>query len=301
MDLQQLRCAVAVADEKHFTAAAKRLGLAQSAVSARIRKLEGELGAVIFERTSRHVNVTSIGQIFLARARAIVDEFDRMIVDVRALSSTVEGRLTVGVITSADLLGLPAALAEFRRRHPEVAILVKSQLTSVTVAEVLEGTLDVGFVGLTRDTLPKALISRRLWSERLVALLPPGHRWEGRPAVHLGELLTQPIIDFPPGTGSRAQSDRAFAEAGFVRTVPTEAAGAELIADLVRGGVGVGIIASGYAARQRDLHAVPIANTPERAVYLITHSENRSTPLRVFMSMLHQHLLQAGAGSAHPS
>jgi DNA-binding transcriptional LysR family regulator len=298
MDLQQLRCAVAVADERHFTAGARRLGLAQSAVSARIRKLESELGCVIFERTSRHVNVTPIGQIFLVRARAIIDEFDRMVIDVRALGSTVEGRLAIGVITSADLLGLPAALAEFRRRHPEVAILVKSQLTSATVAEVIEGTLDVGFVGLTRNILPKALVSRRLWSEGLVALLPPGHRWEGRSVVQLGELAGESMVDFPPGTGSRVQSDRAFAEAGFVRATPTEASGAELVADLVRGGVGIGILASGYAARQRDLHSVAIANTPERAVYLIIRADNQSVPLQVFLSVLHEHLLRAEAVTA---
>jgi DNA-binding transcriptional LysR family regulator len=301
VDLQQLRCAVAVADEEHFTLGARRLGMAQSAVSARIRKLESELGVVLFERTSRHVKVTSLGQIFLARARAIVDEFDRMVVDVRALSSAVEGRLTIGVITSGDLLGLPAALAELRRRHPGVAVLVKPQLTSTTVSEVLEGTLDVGFVGLTRDTLPKNLVSRRLWSEKLVALVPAGHPWEGRPVVGLGELMTESVIDFPRGTGSRAQSDRAFAEAGFVRSVPTEAAGAELIADLVRGGVGVGILAAGYAARQRDLHAVRIANAPERAVHVITHAENGSTALRVFMSLLHEHLARTEAGRTAPS
>src|SRR5262245_25264175 len=101
MDIRQLRCVVAVAEELHFGRAAKRLHLSQAPLSAQIQRIERELGHVLFERTTRSVRLTAVGAELYRRAVAILDQVDRATADLELVAAGRAGRLRIGFVSSA--------------------------------------------------------------------------------------------------------------------------------------------------------------------------------------------------------
>ncbi|NUT40503.1 MAG: LysR family transcriptional regulator, partial [Thermoactinospora sp.] len=107
MELQQLRYVLAVAETSNFTRAAERCLVVQSALSHQIAALERELGARLFERTSRRVRLTPAGEAFLPEARACLEAADRARAEVAAAGGEIRGRLAVGAIPSVTAVDLP--------------------------------------------------------------------------------------------------------------------------------------------------------------------------------------------------
>ncbi|MBX6169579.1 MAG: LysR family transcriptional regulator, partial [Thermobispora bispora] len=226
MELQQLRYVVAVAETRNFTRAAERCRVVQSALSHQIAALERELGARLFERTSRRVRLTPAGEAFLTAARECLEAADRARAEVAAAAGEIRGRLAVGTIPTVAAVDLPVALREYRRRYPLVRITLVAAGSDELIARVRQGGADVAFLGLPPRTEPKGVQSRRLGRGELVAVVAPGyHRTEHE--VGLRDLMDEPFIDFRAGSAGRAQSDEAFAAAGVRREVPFEVSSAD--------------------------------------------------------------------------
>src|SRR4051794_28747004 len=120
LELRHLRAVVAVAEERHFTRAALRLGIAQPALSQQIRRIEDLLGVALFVRTSRRVTVTEAGQAVVEEARRTLEHAART-VEAAALAARGEvGRLAVGFLGSAMIEILPGAIRAFRAAYPRV-------------------------------------------------------------------------------------------------------------------------------------------------------------------------------------
>src|SRR6478609_4922414 len=122
MELQQMRYVIAVAEMNNFTRAAQRCLVVQSALSHQIARLEKELGARLFERTSRRVRLTAAGAAFLPAARQCLEAAERAAAEVAAAVGEVRGRLTVGLIPTVAAVDLPAVLRDFHGRHPKARI-----------------------------------------------------------------------------------------------------------------------------------------------------------------------------------
>ncbi|MFG1694592.1 LysR family transcriptional regulator [Nonomuraea sp. NPDC049309] len=270
MELQQLRYVVAVAETMNFTRAAERCRVVQSALSHQIAALERELGARLFERTSRRVRLTAAGEAFLPAARACLEAADRARAEVAAAGGEIRGRLAVGAIPTVTALDLPVALREFRRRHPRVHITLTSAGSDPLIARVRQGAVDVAFLGLPSRAEPKGVSSRRLGGGDLVAVVAPDHPRTER-ETDLRSLADEPFIDFRAGAAGRAQSDEAFAAAGVRREVPFEVSSADLMVDLVRQGLGVGMLPAAYASRFPDLRVIRLRDAPTRVEHLIWH------------------------------
>lgn len=125
MELQQLRYVVAVAETNNFTRAAERCLVVQSALSHQIARLERELGARLFDRTSRRVRLTPAGTAFLPAARQCLDAAERAAAEAAAAVGLVRGRLAVGLIPTVAAVDIPAALRDFRREYPDVRISLR--------------------------------------------------------------------------------------------------------------------------------------------------------------------------------
>ncbi|MDW5594501.1 LysR family transcriptional regulator, partial [Conexibacter stalactiti] len=152
MELRQLACFVAVAEELSFTRAARRLHLVQSGVSASVRALERELDAALFERTTQRVALTGAGAALLPEARAALAAAQRASDAVARARGTVAGTLTIGTIQSASPLDLPAVLARFHAEHPGVTVRLRhgGAGSALLLEELQAGQLDVAFVSLER-------------------------------------------------------------------------------------------------------------------------------------------------------
>src|SRR5919201_1752909 len=146
MELQQMRYAVAVAETNSFTRAAQRCLVVQSALSHQIARLERELGARLFDRTSRRVRLTPAGEAFLPAARQCLDAAERAAAEVAAAVGEIRGRLAVGLIPTVAAVDIPGALRDFRQRYPEVRIGLWVGASEDLVEQVKQGALDVAFL-----------------------------------------------------------------------------------------------------------------------------------------------------------
>ena len=294
MELRQLRYVLAVAETAHFTRAARRCHVVQSALSHQIAALERELGTRLFDRTSRSVRLTAAGEAFVPLARQAVEAAERAEAAVRA--GRLRGRLAVGAVPTLTALDLPAQLAGYRDRHPEVAVSVRAGASRDLVAEVRTGGLDVGFLGVPVDERPAGVRYRTLVVDEHVALVGPGHRWAGRERVDLAELAGEPFVDFRAGTAARAQSDRAFAAAGLTREVAFETDATEFLAGFVRHGLAVGLLPGGFARRLPGLCPLPVTGGPRRAQRMIWRRAHASPATVAFL----EHLRADGIGEPRP-
>lgn len=270
MELQQLRYVLAVAETNSFTRAAERCLVVQSALSHQVARLERELGARLFERTSRRVRLTAAGAAFLPAARQCLDAAERAAAEVAAAVGEVRGRLTVGVIPTVAAVDIPAVLQDFRRRYPRVRVGLRVGASTELTELVRQGTLEVAFLGLPETTQPQGVRVHELARGRLVAIVAPDHRLAGEPEADLRALASETFVDFPAGSSGRLQSDQAFAAAGLVRDVAFEVPAADLMVRLVRQGLGIAMLPSAYLPYiADDVVTVCVTDAPSRVEYLV--------------------------------
>jgi DNA-binding transcriptional LysR family regulator len=176
MDLQRLRYFVAVAEERHITRAAARLGMAQPPLSQQIRILEAELGTRLFDRLPKGVALTPAGEALQEDARALLDAADRASRRARRIAAGEEGELVGGLTTSAALHPLvPRLLRAFHDAHPAISF----DLHESNAAELTEAVLaDRLAFGIMRAPVawPPALAFIDLGSERLLVALSANHQ-----------------------------------------------------------------------------------------------------------------------------
>ncbi len=270
-----MRYVLAVAETASFTRAAERCHVVQSALSHQVARLEKELGARLFERTSRRVRLTAAGEAFLPAARQALDAAERARAEVAAATGEVRGRLTVGAIPTVTAVDLPAVLRDYRRRYPQVRISLRAGSSEQLVERVREGQLDAAFIGVQPGFRTQGVHDRELAHGQHVAVVAPDHPLAAHRQVDLRLLADQAFVDFAEGSAARAQSDRAFAAAGLRREVAFEVSGVELMSRMVRQGLGVALLPASFATELHGLRSVPITDGPVRVERLVW---SRATP-----------------------
>lgn len=267
MNLRQIDYAVAVAETGSFTRAAERCHTVQSALSHQISRLEEQLGARLFERTSRRVALTPAGRTFLTYARQVQEAARRLGDEMAAATGEIRGTLTLGTISTLTVVNLPALLAEFHRRHPQVDIRLHTGMSDRLLEELRQQETDAAFIGVWPGE-PVASVDARLLSEEpLVALLHPDHALAARKRLSLAELARQTLVDYQAGTGPRQQTDAAFQAAAIERRVTVEVNHVEWLEALVRQNVGIALVPLATAAHYPGLVTIPVQAAPRRRVY----------------------------------
>src|SRR3954471_17113273 len=148
MDLRQLEYFVAVAEERNFTRAAERVRISQSGVSAQIRQLERELGAELFDRSTRTATLTVAGKAALDHPRAALASANAVGQAVGEVTGLIRGRLTVGMVIGCTVTPLFDALASFHRAHPGVEVSLLEDNSDRLVQAVRDGSTDLALVGV---------------------------------------------------------------------------------------------------------------------------------------------------------
>ncbi|MFD9857940.1 LysR family transcriptional regulator [Streptomyces alboflavus] len=286
MELQQMRYVVAVAETNSFTRAAERCLVVQSALSHQIARLEKELGARLFERTSRRVRLTPAGAAFLPAARQCLDAAERAAAEVAAAVGEVRGRLAVGLIPTVAAVDVPGALRDFRRQYPQVRISLRVGASDDLIEQVREGALDVAFLGLPTTARPQGVAAHELARDRLVAVVAPDHPLAGQASVGLRRLATEVFVDLPAGTAGRLQSDQAFSAAGLSRDVAFEVTAADYMTRLVAPGLGIAMLPSAYAPQLTGVTTVEVADAPARVEYVIWSRHSRTPAAAAFLAVL---------------
>ena len=246
MELRQLVYFEAVARLGGFTRAAEQLHVAQPAISAQVRRLERELGAALFERTTRRVRLTEAGTLLLARARTVLTELDGARDDLGKLAAVLGGHLVLGVTPMLGPVDLTGLLAGFHRRYPGVTLAVRSGLVVELLAELDVGTVDA-LVAPIHDDLPARYLARPMGEERLILATPPERLPPGSRTVSLSDVRDEPFVCLPARSGLRAILTAAAAGHGFSPNIQFEAADPVGIRRFVAAGLGVALLAESAA------------------------------------------------------
>ena len=286
MELQQLRYVIAVAETNSFTRAAERCLVVQSALSHQIARLERELGARLFERTSRRVSLTPAGAAFLPAARQCLDAAERAAAEVAAAVGEVRGRLAVGLIPTVTAVDIPTALRDFHERYPQVQISLRVGASDDLTEKVRSGCLDVAFLGLPVSATPQGVAVHELARDQLVAVSAPDHPLASEETVSLRRLAAEPFVDLPAGTAGRLQSDEAFEAAGLVRDVAYEVTTADYTARLVAPGLAIALLPAAWAPTLSGVTVIPVVDAPQRVECVIWGRQTRTPAATAFLEIL---------------
>ncbi|WP_248745343.1 MULTISPECIES: LysR family transcriptional regulator [unclassified Pseudomonas] len=291
MELRHLRYFIAVAEELHFGRAAEVLGISQPPLSQQIQALEQELGARLFDRTNRRVELSEAGRLFLQEARLVLAQVDKAADVARRAQLGELGELKIGFTSSAPFNStIPQAIFAFRQAFPAVHLNLR-EMSSKTVAD---GLMDESIeVGLMRPlSLPDALSVVELMHEPLVAVLSAKHPLAGgsEDGMYLSELALEPFVFFPRsyGSGLYAQLLTLARQAGFSPHFAQEAGEAMTIIGLVAAGLGVSVLPASYQRIRIDGVVYRPLLDPDAvsAVWLVQRKDQKSPMAKAFIELL---------------
>jgi len=291
MELRHLRYFIAVAEELHFGRAAELLGISQPPLSQQIQALEQELGARLFERTNRRVELSEAGRLFLEEARLVLAQVDKAADVARRAQLGELGELKIGFTSSAPFNStIPQAIFAFRQAFPAVHLHLR-EMSSKSVAD---GLMDESIeVGLMRPlALPEALNVVELMREPLVAVLSAKHPLAAgsEAGMHLSELALEPFVFFPRsyGSGLYAQLLTLARQAGFSPHFAQEAGEAMTIIGLVAAGLGVSVLPASYQRiRIEGVVYRPLLDPDAvSAVWLVQRKDQKSPMAKAFIELL---------------
>jgi DNA-binding transcriptional LysR family regulator len=252
VELRHLRYFLAVADAMSFTAAAKRLRLAQPALSQQVRALEHELGVVLIERGARTRGLTEAGSRFAIHARRILLEAEGAADEMAAFAGARRGRVRFGSalqsLTEGRLAGL---LANFHRIHPGLRVAFREAHTRPLLELLGHGLLDLALVHVgANDAFPALRIDlggapveiERLYAEPLVLAVGPRHRLAARTSVRWKDLADEEFVSFGAGSTVRELVGKAARQAGVQMRAPISATNLGTVRALVSAGLGVAVL-----------------------------------------------------------
>ncbi len=269
MELLQLRYFVAIAETRSFTEAAKRQHVSQPALSYQIKRLENEIHARLFERTSRRVSLTSDGQAFLALAQGVLTRADEALQMMEERLGVETGEVTFGTLPSVGAHVVPHILQTFRRNFPGVRVTLHEGATTELERSVLDGELDFAIV-----QIPKALDALEvtpLLSEELLLTVPVDHPLAQRPVVSLTELADEDFIGLEGSFLLTQQIVDACRRAGFEPRISYETGALESVRSFIRHELGIGILPrlATEDYEREGLKAIPLEEALTRDLNLI--------------------------------
>jgi DNA-binding transcriptional LysR family regulator len=256
VELKQLEQFIVLAEERHFSRAAARCHVAQSALSVSIRGLERDLGKPLFVRTTRRVDLTEAGRALLPEAHSVLAAARAARAAVRETDGVVGGTLAVGAVWGA----IGCIIARYHARHPEVDIEVKQAISSILIEDVRTERLDLAFV-VVPLRVPRGVHVLALEELPLVVACPESHPFAQQQSVQLCDLEGEAFIDPPSNTPGRVAFDKYFADAGVGRRTSFEVTDLASTLDLVSNGLGLALVPEPFSDLKPGVCCVPLAGS----------------------------------------
>ena len=214
MKLSHLRDVIAVAEHGSLRAAARRLDVAQPAITRSIREVEQELGATLFERHARGVRLTEIGAAFVRRAGAVHSELRRAREEVEQLKGRNVGEISVSLSTASSLSLMPAAVKAFRKRCPDAILKISESFFRPIESDILAGAVDFYVGPIDMAAISQQFLVEKLFDNRRLVLARKDHPLAG--ARKLSDLVeaewVRPVLS---GNNADVDVDLLFQEQGY--------------------------------------------------------------------------------------
>lgn len=297
MDLRQMRYFLALAEERNFTRAAERLHMAQPPLTRQIRALEEELGAVLFLRTTKGVELTEAGLALLDEVPNLLSLAQRAKERTVAASQGLSGRLDVGIFGSGVLDVIPRILARFHAQRPEVKIMLHNLTKTEQIEALRERRISVGFNRLIPPE--DDLVVETILRESMMVALPEAHRLVKKKEIAIADLSDQPLILYPrlPIAGLAQQVMQAFNREKAVLRVEQEVEDVLTAVALVAGGFGVCVTTASTASlRLPGVVYRPLVSKHLREIELscLYRQSDESSVLAAFVAVVREFAVQAG-------
>jgi LysR family hydrogen peroxide-inducible transcriptional activator len=250
MEIHQLRYFVASAEAGSMTLAARRCRVAQPSLSQQVRKLEDDLGVVLFDRVGRGVVLTDAGRALLPRARRVLAEVAETRESLRTEVEGGAGRLVIGAIPTVAPYLLPPVLAALRQDFPRCELIVREDLTARLVEAVVEHEVDVA---ITSTPIDHPLVEVEVvGSEALLVVTPAAHPLAAVGRLTLEDLRSQPTVSLHEMHCLGAQISGFCARAGIRPDITCRTTQLATVLEFVRLGLGVSLVPAMAAACDRD-------------------------------------------------
>ena len=273
MQIGQLRAFLAVAEQRHFTRAARELGMAQPSVSAHVRRLESELGNELFDRRRGDLRLTVAGEALLPFARRILADVDAASAELSQVGGLARGRLSIGATPSLAATLVPPVLARFHTACPGIELALREAGSLELVAALVEGAVDIALVIL--PVRHEALETQALLREELVVAVARTHPLAKRRTIAMTDLRDVPLVMFRQGYDLRSATEAACRGAGFAPTIAVEGGEMDGVLRLTTAGLGAAIVPSLIVEPRGPLRAVRIEKSALTRTIGIAHRRDR--------------------------
>lgn len=286
MELRQLNYFIAVAEERHFGRAAKRLHMAQPPLSQQIRQLEEQLGVKLLDRTTRRVDLTPAGQELLDRGRQIINEVETLKADVYQVGNGATGVLRVGFSGSATYSVMPRLVRHAKEQLPGVSLTLQGEmLTPAMEAGLRDHTLDAAIL---RPPVASQDIEYRIVSrEKLVVAMPSDSPLaSGRP-VAANELQEQNFVSYPPESAVYRTVSEMCRRAGFQLRIAQVTHETSTMLSFVAASSGIAVVPESVRALQLEgvLYA-GLEDSPVTEMAVAWRRDDRSALLGNFLNLV---------------
>jgi LysR family hydrogen peroxide-inducible transcriptional activator len=297
MTLTELRYLVNLDKERHFGRAAERSFVSQPTLSVALKKLEDQLGVVLFERNRGEARPTPVGERIIAQARRVLAEAALVEDIAKQGHDELVGALRLGAIYTVGPYLLPALVPLLRRKTPQMPLVIEENFTAVLLQQLRANELDVVIVAL--PIAADGLQTWALYDEPFVALLPPDHRWSGEAAIPSKKLAEEKLLLLGPGHCFREQVIEACpkcVDPDSEGPRPHTGSSLETIRHMVASGLGITVVPrSSVENRPNDpgvLVARPLAKPePTRRIVL---AWRKTFPRLKAVAALRQAILGSG-------
>jgi DNA-binding transcriptional LysR family regulator len=239
-DLTDLRTFLSVVDLGSFKAASTAVHLSQSALSRRVDKLEEALGVALFVRTTRKVELTSVGRGFVPKARNVLNELDGALLGISDMAERLSGRVTIACVPSAVAYFLPTVIREYHKRYPGIHLRVIDESSSEILLNVTRGEADFGltYVGTHEPDID----FQPVLEDPFVVACPKSHPLARRRKLKWNELGEHDYITLALGSGNRFLIDQALAKSSAKPRSFCEVHHVPALVSLVEAGAGLGVV-----------------------------------------------------------
>lgn len=242
MELRHIRYFLVLAEELNFSRAAERLHIAQPPLSRQIQELEDEIGARLFNRTKRQVELTNAGKVFLKRAHQILDQVEQACISTRLSSTGKEGEFRIGF--NGAIQDLIPTLKKYREQFPQVGIILRQMSTAEQIEALNENRIDIGVLSGPVDN--HKIQVNPLKKVPFKVALPEGHPLASKQAIYIRDLADETFIITPKSAGPLYYDTfmSVFQEVGFTPKMTIQAHDLHTVLALVAANMGITLIPS---------------------------------------------------------
>ncbi len=262
-------------EERSFSRAAEKMYLTQPSLTKHIKNLETLVDAKVVNRNNTGISLTLEGKIVYDYARRIFKMMDEAREKLSRVSADDSGSISISASTIPSTYILPRVLTAFHKGHPLIRCYVQMNDSDATLDMILDNRAEIGFIG--KAVLHRKLEVKKIWRDRLILIVPEGHRWCTDDHVTIDDLSGEPFIIRERGSATRSvlednlQKKMGRSLSGF--NIVSELGSSEAVKEAVIAGLGVSIISA--RAVQREIQSGLIIEKPvedltiERNFYLI--------------------------------